>query len=235
MAGLLGGLFGGGGSAPERKIVELDQGTQGLINQVNDRSNRDASAFGADINQGVAGAADSLGESPQAAMQSDLRAGGPTPYMGEALRQAYSSRSQENVGRLIKSNEYKGMLAKGDQMRRAAQTQIAQQRVAANNNARLVDAYNQQEAARAQFISSIFQTVSTGLTIAAASRGAKAKPSATDSMSMPEIGSGVGNPNAGGGYGLGVAESGAGGYGEFPGSQASGGYGLGGNFNYGGG
>lgn len=167
MAGLLSGLFGGG-SAPEPKTVALDDGTQRLIDEGAARSQRDASAFGDDLNKGVAQAAQAFAQPAQAPAGQD-------DGLYSALRQSYNTRGGSGLKNLMQQNQYKGVLEKADRMRQVSSQMAAQQNVAAQNMAMLTQAYNQSEAARAGLIGSLFQLAGTGMAISAANSKAKTK------------------------------------------------------------
>ena len=199
------GKFTGMGQAPDPTIVPLDADTQGLLNQSVDRASRPDAEFAASLNQGAVIGAGQLGQSEMQGQQEAQRLG---DTYSDAIRQSYASRANDSVGRLIRANEYKAKLQKGDQMRQMSQAAMAQQNVATQNYAMLTEAFNQSEMARANFVSQIFQTGNQAMVMKAAqSRKASQQatsPSMTDEFEQPEIGSSGANQNVGG-YGLGIS------------------------------
>lgn len=178
-------------NVPQPGVVPLDADTQHMIDNVSERAADPNYKFAEKLNAGVQEGAKSLGGNAELASQADQREGA-SPHMGEAIRNAYSAQSNDSVSRLMRSNQHRAELMKADQLKRAAQMRIAQQRVAAQNNATLVDAYNQQEMARAGFIQSIFQGAATGMAISAAhSKPAETPKDAQEPIPKPA-------PNLGG-------------------------------------
>lgn len=197
------------GGAPDPVIVPLDEGTQGLLNRGTDRATRPSEDYAADLNRGVAEAAQQFSQGPQAGAQESKRLGMDDGF-NAALRQAYGSRESDIVNRLVRSNQYRGQLQRSQEMHRMSIAAMAQQRVATQNFAMLTEAYNQQEMARAQFISQLFQTGANAMSMYAAQNR---KANATDPNGMnggggSYIGSQTqaSNPQQGR-YGLGVTQS----------------------------
>lgn len=151
--------------------VQVDPQVQGLIDSGVDRSVRSPEEIAAETNQGVAVGAGQLGQSEQQAQNQGLRQGGDAGYIN-ALRGAYSARSDQNIGRIVEKNQMQAQYKKSDQMAKMSRTALAQQRVQTQNFETLTQAYNQQEMARAQFINQIFQLGGTGMGMAAANRKA---------------------------------------------------------------
>lgn len=172
-------VFGGSNDTPDHTTVQLDPETQQLIREGADRADRPSSEFTADINRGAAENAASVGQDQQHANQEDSRMGGNSPHMAEALRGAYRSQTDNHIGRLLKSNDYRGQMAKADYMNQTAGAAIARQRVATQNYATLTSIYNQQEMARAQFVNSLFQIGQQGMIMGAMARN---KPSQKTDM-----------------------------------------------------
>lgn len=184
-------IFGGSTDTPKPGIAPLDPGTQGLINAGVTRAGQSGGQFADQINQGVSQNSASVGQDQQHASQEDQQFGGTQP-MSDALRNAYSAQSGTNIGKLMKSNQYRGELAKSDYMNKMSQVAVAQQRVAAQNYATLTDAYNQSENSRAQFVNSLFQIGQQGMVMAAANHRKSGKSMAA----------GAGTPSTGGDTGF---------------------------------
>lgn len=164
-------LFGGTNDMPTPTTVPLDKDTQQMIDTGVDRASRPGSEFASEINQGVAQNAGALGQSQEQAQQADQRLGGGAAG-AEALRQVYSANSGNTIGRMMKANQYRGELAKADYMNQMSHAAMAKQRVATQNYHMLSEAYSQAEMARAQFVTSLFQSAQTGMGMYAAGKGA---------------------------------------------------------------
>jgi hypothetical protein len=192
--------FGPSSDAPKLNIVSLDSDTQGLVNNSVQNAGRSGDEFAADINNGVAQNAASLGQDQQHATQEDQRGGDNSPYMADALRGAYQAHSDQNVGRLIKSNQYKGEMAKADYMRQTAAVQAAQQNVRNQNYSMLTEAYNQNEMARAQFVNSLFQLGGTAVAMYGAEKRDNRRFGKPQMQKIQKLGGhGVGNEDYGSG------------------------------------
>lgn len=195
------GVFDFLGKAPDVKKVDLDPGTQELLNQGTNRATRPDSEFGSEINQNVGQAAASHNLRSEGAQQESNNFG-QTPQFMEALRQSYSARAGENINNLVRSNEHRGRLQKADELRQMSIAALGQQRAATQNYAMLTQAYNQAEMARAQFVSSLFQVGNQAMATNAANRSPRKRSSAHV-----------------GGYGDSPAEAGQDGFGTDDGSS----------------
>lgn len=226
MAGLL-GLFG---ETPQPKQVELDPATGGLLHQGTDLATRSGDQYATDMNQNVANNAKSLQQNDQQAAQESQKLGMDPGFFG-GLRNAYNAQSDATVQKLMRQNSLKAEMQRSDQMSRMAKAAMAQQQAATQNYAMLTKAYNESEMARAQLVSSLYQTAGTAVGTMAGNPAAMKKPGGNvDGYTKPELGASASNPNQG--YGLGVSDSGAGGYGFFPGASPQSGHNLGGNFSF---
>lgn len=201
MAGLLADIgrgvarLTGMGEAPDPSVVPLDSQTQGMIEEGVTRAGRSGAEFANELNQGVQQSAHTFSPNETLASQADQRSGDiSTPY-GQALRGAYSAYGDDTVSRMMRSNQMKGQLAKADYMNRMSKVMMAQQRVSAQSNQMLVDAYNQGEMARAGLVNELFQTAGTGVAMYANRRRSPSQQ--PSSGVMPEM-------NAGSNYNLGV-------------------------------
>lgn len=166
MAGLLGGLFG---QAPDPKVVALDPETQGLIYQGSENAMRPEGDFQADINQGIERSG-TLGANPSQLMQNaaglgyDGSNGGGDIY-NDALRSVYNQKSGLNQENQKWDNKLQAQSQQTKKLRSAAIQAMGQQRAATANFEMLTQAYNQNEMARAQFVSSLFQAGGTAYSI----------------------------------------------------------------------
>lgn len=147
------GLFG---KAPDVKTVAVDQGTQDLLNKGVDNAIRPTEQFHQDINANVDKGAASIGAG-KTGEQTDAGLAN-TPGFTQALRDKYATMNQKDINDLKFRNKQQAEMTRADQMHKMAMAAMGQQRAATQNYQMLSDAYNQNEAARAQFVNELFQT-----------------------------------------------------------------------------
>lgn len=160
MADSLAGLFG---NAPAPKIVGLDPTTQKLMNDQAQRAiGENPADIAGQLNAGTDKAAASL-----AGPSSDQQAAGTgsDPSVLRAIRNQYSQMNNQDLSQLKQSNANQAQFMHGQRMQDAARSMLAQQQVQTQNYAALSQAYQANEMARAQTISSLINLGSTAYTM----------------------------------------------------------------------
>lgn len=180
-------------TAPTPTNVPIDAGTNGLIQGAIDRSGQSTTDFANQSNAGVEEAAKSGQQTDQQAAQQAAGLGGSSGNINQAIRNQYNTQAGQQVHRLQDTNSQLAEYKKAAALQQAAGEAMARQKVTVDAYSRLMDSYNQTEAARAQMLSSIFGAGGMAAGTAAGSRRKSA--GAPDSISdMP------GTTDAGGGY-----------------------------------
>lgn len=155
----LGDMFSGKG--PDYTAVPLDAGTSELIHQNTLSATQTPEQIAARSNAGIQGASGEGLQSDQQ-LQAHAAATGQNPAMLAAIRNQYGQAAQKGVNSIVKQNEINAPLTKADYLQKAAQMAQAKMNVATQNYEGLTDAYNQNMAARAQVISSVFNVAGAG-------------------------------------------------------------------------
>lgn len=146
----------GGGDAPDRKNVDLNPKAKELIKAGVNRAMRSPEEYAAERNAGVDNATQVIGPNENQLNQQAAQMG-QDPAMLKAISNVYQGQAGQQIARLKSDNNLKSGLMKAESLKRMAHAAIAQQNVETQNFERLTDAYNQNEIARAQFVSSLFQ------------------------------------------------------------------------------
>lgn len=165
MAGLLDGLFGSTPQAPT--ATPLDAGSQGILNSQVATAEQTPQQIQSSLAQNV-GSAQGLMGTPQQQTQKEASLGGDYAGSG-ALKNAYASTAAKGVNDVYKNTLNQAKLQKADYMNQTAKALLGQQQQKVSNFQTLTDAYNQQEASRAGFISSLFGLGNAAIAINAAS------------------------------------------------------------------
>lgn len=135
--------------------VQLDPGSQGLINNQVETAKQDPSYYSGLINQGV-DRSQSLNPNATQSSQEQSRLGNPNTNL-DAIRAAYRFQAQSGIKQVYDQNSYQGQLMKADYMNKISSTLLGQQAQSVQSFQRLNQAYMDQEMGRAQTINSIFQ------------------------------------------------------------------------------
>jgi len=171
---LLGGMFQG----PDMQIVPLDSGTKGLIGESVGRAvSQTPDQIRNQMLQGVEANVSSLSPSSQMISQESARTG-QDPYMMSAIQNRYRSETARDLDRFKSQADLQSRIQKGQRMAQVAQSAIAGQQVQLNNFAALSQAYQMNEAARAQVISSVIGLAGTGYMISKLPEGSSRRTGA---------------------------------------------------------
>lgn len=148
--GLLDNLFQ---KAPDRQIVQQDPAVNDLINAQVERASKGPEAFAQAKNVGI----DQSSTAPNFQMlaQQGSRTG-EDQGMLNAIQNVYRQKDNQNIERLKQKNAQTSEIDRADALRKAAMAAMGRQQVQNDIFGQLTDAYNQQEAARAQFVSGLF-------------------------------------------------------------------------------
>jgi hypothetical protein len=148
---VLGSMFGGG---PDQQVTPLDSATKGLINENINRSiNETPDDISKQILQGVEPNVSALGMGPEMTNREAVRTG-QDPYMMSALSNKFRQNTAKDYQRFKSQTDAQSRLMKGQRMADASQMAFMKQQVQTNNFAMLSQAFQQNEMARAQVISS---------------------------------------------------------------------------------
>lgn len=151
------------GKGVDYNAVPLDQGTIGVINANAGHALQGQDALAAEHNAGIVGAGPGgQGLQSDQQMQSQGAATGQDPAMLRAIRNQYGQQAQKGINTIVKQNQINAPLTQGNELHQAGMMAQAQQNVATQNYEALTDAYNQNMAARAQVISSVFNVMGAG-------------------------------------------------------------------------
>lgn len=189
-------------TAPQPTIVPIDSGTNSLIDSAVARGQQTPDQFAQQQNQGVEQTANQAFQSaPQARQQDSTQGYGyGQGSINDAIRNQYRAVAGKNISNLESSYSQNAVFQKSAALQQASAEAMARQNVSTQAYSKLMDAYNQTEAARAQVLSSILGAGGAVAGGAAAKRGGGGGGGGSAS---PGIGSG--NFNSSG-------ESGADGY-----------------------
>lgn len=152
---VMNGNLGGSSPTPPSQVA-LDPGSQQIVNQQIATAGQDPSYYSGILNQNQ-GQARSLAQGDQQLQQQSQQLG-MQPGQMQAIRNAYNSQANTGINDLVQQNELKGKMMKADYMNKLSSTLLGQQKQAVSQYQVLTQAYQQQEMARAQTISSLFQT-----------------------------------------------------------------------------
>lgn len=164
--------FLGGGDAPKPPdMVQLDPRARELLDQGVARASRSGAEHQDEENAGIDAYAGGLlgGGGDQEAASS-----AQNPYYVQGLRDAYKSQARSGIDAVKNQNQFSAEMRRSDQLKRMQMAAMGQQQAQLQNYQMLTQAYNQNEAARAQFISSIFGVARTGIGMGMASKGPSA-------------------------------------------------------------
>jgi hypothetical protein len=150
--GLLDNLFGASTSSPAPKQIGLDAGTQGLIQSSIAEANRPTSSFASEMNSGAQGALNRL--APTDAVN-DFGKTGTTTGFRDAIRGAYAGQAGQALEHIKTTNDLMAEQRKANALKQASQNVMQQANMNTNYYQTLTDSYNQMEAQRSAFISSI--------------------------------------------------------------------------------
>lgn len=149
---VLSGIFGG---SPDVKAVDLDQGTKDLIhNAVGRATNETPQDIQGQILNGVGGANEGMSQTPEQLGQEAVRTG-QDPALMQAISNRYRQMNTQDLDRFKNQSDVQSRYLKGQRMAQISQAAMAQQQVQTNNYAMLSQAYQANEAARAEVVSNI--------------------------------------------------------------------------------
>jgi len=177
---LIGGLLGGG---PKASIVGLDNPTKDLIHEGVQRSiNESSGDISGQLQEGTAQAMDSL-SGPDAGLTA---AGtGQDENMLRAIQNKFRNESSKDLKKFRMQTDLQSKLLKSQRMQQMSQQAMMKQNVMTQNFAMLSQAYQQNEAARAEVISNIIGLGGT----AAMMSGGGAKPRPMVNVTPPNFSS----------------------------------------------
>ena len=165
-------------TAPQPNIVGLDPGTNSLIDASVARGQQTPSQFAEQSNAGVSEAPTSALQTKEQGHQQDQSQGYASSSMNDAIRNQYRNQMGQNVGRLENTYSQNAVFQKNAALQQASAEAMARQNVTSQSYSRLMSAYNQTEAARAQVLNSILGAGGAAAGTAAAGRGHKSKGNA---------------------------------------------------------
>jgi hypothetical protein len=181
--------------------VPLDSGTQGLLSQSVQNAQNSTPQSVANETFGNAGKVG--GSILQTEGQTDQNAAstGQDPSMLNAIRRAYSAKAGQGIARVKSQEDMNAYRQNFNRTRQVLQSALGEQQAITNQNPFLTNAYMQQEQARAQMIGSIFQTIDTGIGIAAGRSSKRSngggRVGGYDSPSSYDLGESPGIDNSG--------------------------------------
>lgn len=159
---LVGGVFGG---SPQPTPVGLDKDTTKLINSGAQRNiNQTSGDIENQMTSGVQNAVNSIGGN----LDQEAARTAQDPHLLQAIQNQYRGRTASDLNRFKNQMDMQSRIAKGDRMSQFAQTALAQQQVQTGNYEMLANAYQQNQAARADVISSVIGLASTAQVMQAA-------------------------------------------------------------------
>jgi hypothetical protein len=156
-------IFGKTSSGPG--FVSPDQQTQGLMAQGVSLASRPAGDFATQSSQGMEGGLQSQLQGAPQASQEAARMGVQPGQQGfnTALRNQYNAYAGRQLGGMMATNRVNAEMQKANMMNQYAKAYLGQQRAMTENYANLTQAFNQNEQARAQFISQLFGAADYGI------------------------------------------------------------------------
>lgn len=157
---IVGSLLGGG---PELSVAPLDAGTKKLIDE---GVKRNVGENTDDITNQLTRGIDNgqLLQTPEQTNQTAEQAG-QDPHLLQAIRRQYSDKTNQSVQRLKNQAGVDARLEKGKRMRDFSHVAIAKQQVETQTFQALSQAYQQNQQARAQMISSLINLGGTAMMI----------------------------------------------------------------------
>jgi hypothetical protein len=150
--GLLDSLLGGSG--PDLKVVELDPGTQALINQQSKNAQAGPGAIADKMNAGVREAGNQAQATPDQTQSRAAQTGEDTAGL-QAIRNQYMKTAGDAVGGIVRQNQANAAVQQGQLLNQAARSRLAQQQVATQNYEMMTQAMNAADQARAQVLSNV--------------------------------------------------------------------------------
>lgn len=138
------------------QMIELDDSTKKLINEREARAMRPEGDFAKELNDPIDQAQIAMKEIPG---QVDVN----SPFHG-AMRKVYAQKAQKEIDRLKAYTQPQAQTNKANALNQVSAQQIAQMRARTQNYEFLTQAYNQQEAAKANLINNLFQIGATAMT-----------------------------------------------------------------------
>lgn len=144
-----------GGSAPDRVIVPVDKDADELLRAGVKRAQRSPDEIAQDTNYGM-DRTGNLAQSDQS-ISGDAAQSGQDPAMMKAISNLYQGQAGAQIDKIKGQNGINATFSKADSLRKLSMAALGQQRVETANFERMTQAYNDQEAARSQLVSSIFQ------------------------------------------------------------------------------
>lgn len=146
---------------PQLKTVPLDASTQEALGRGMENASQSPEDIQAKLNQNL-DQTGNLSQGDQQISQEAQRMNIP-PGQLEAIRNVYNREANSGIEQIKNQNLQKAQMMKGDYLNTMAKTMMAQHQQAANQYSVLTQAYQQQEAARAGAINSIFQVGDTAI------------------------------------------------------------------------
>lgn len=148
---LLGNILG---NSPQMNVVGLDPQSQGMIHDAAQRAiNQTPDDIAKQNAQGIDAGVKALGQSDEQTNQEAQRTG-QDPHMMQAVMNKYRNITRDDLKRFSTQNDIQSKLQKSQRMADVSQAAMAQQQVQTQNFAMLAQAYQQNEMARAQVVSS---------------------------------------------------------------------------------
>lgn len=150
------GLYAEAPDAPG--YVPLDPRTQQLLGEMKDRSNQSVDQMTNEAHQRI-DQGRSMGQSDQQVAQ-QAASTGQDPAMLNAIRNQYQQQAEGYLGTEKAKASLDAQMYKHELLKRQSIMAMAEQGARINQQKFLANAFAQQEQARAQFVSSMFQTAS---------------------------------------------------------------------------
>lgn len=180
--------FGAPLETPTPKYVPLDQQSQGLLNDMQGQAQAPTSDWQAKATKGVDSASQLGGQQLNYQAQS-----GQTDAMSKALHNAYQGQAQKQIGSLVDQSKFNAQIAKANYAANINHALLGQAQTQVSNYQMLTDAYNQSEAARAQFVSAISGLANYGMGRYAAAKSSNV-PTATSPDQMVAVSQAANSP-----------------------------------------
>ena len=148
-----------GGPVKSPKYVPLDPQSQALLDSMQGQAQAPASEWAQKANKGV----ETAGQLGQPTAPQDFAKTGINEPMGAAIRNAYKGQANQQIGNILKQNEFNAQIAKANYSAQINNALLGQAQTHVANYQLLTDAYNQNEAARAQFVASLTGLAAYGM------------------------------------------------------------------------
>lgn len=156
----MGGLLGKSPDAPG--FEKLDSETQKLLDLKKDKSSRSAADFIGELNEHLDQGLLSIDNSPES-IQAESASKGVDPNFHKAMMNKYYTKSKQAIDRLKSYSSLEGENKKSEELAKMSRALIGQERARTQQYEILTQAYNQQEASKANMINSLFQLGSYGM------------------------------------------------------------------------